>query len=236
MKKGLLLLYGETFRLGSQSNRNTGSVQSYDEQIRAAHTHVNLISHLKKQDIHMEVSINSYTTPYNEDLCRVYKDVRYSIFYTHLIGQTELIHRCINSIDIQEYDFILCMRIDIYLKDTFVEIFNPHSNNIMFPSICFEPYHKTGIHPRVNDMMMYIPKRLLEKFKQEKVHLKHETWHDLIEYHHLSYHDLDMMLDTYHDSDSEKDYNPIYYIVNRPQSTVHTTQKKFDKLDFYPVS
>jgi hypothetical protein len=233
MKKGLLLLYGESFRLGGQCNRNTGSEQSYEEQIRAAHTHLNFISHLKKQNIHIEVSINSYTTPYNEHLARVYKDVlRDKIFYNQLIGQTALIHTCIDRLDIQEYDFILCMRIDLYLKDTFVEIFNPHSNTIMFPSICFEPYHKSGIHPRVNDMMIYIPKRLLEKFNKTKVSLTHETWHDLIEYHHLNYHDLDMMLDTYHDSDSAKDYNPIYYIVNRPQSIVHTTQKKFDKHNF----
>ena len=32
------------------------------------------------------------------------------------------------------------------------------------------------------------------------------------------------MLDTYHDSDSYKDYNPLYYMVGRPQ-----TEEWYDK-------
>ena len=49
------------------------------------------------------------------------------------------------------------MRIDLFLKDKFFEIFNPYSDKILFPSVCFKPLHKC-IHPRVNDMMMFIPK------------------------------------------------------------------------------
>ena len=61
--------------------------------------------------------------------------------------------------NINDYDFILCMRIDIFIKNKFIEIFNPRSNKILFPSVCFKPVHKVGIHPRVNDMMMFIPKK-----------------------------------------------------------------------------
>ena len=41
-----------------------------------------------------------------------------------------------------------------------------------------------------------------------------------------------MMINTYHDSDSAKDYNPIYYIVNRHETSIHTTKKIFDKYNF----
>jgi hypothetical protein len=38
------------------------------------------------------------------------------------------------------------------------------------------------------------------------------------------------MLETYHDSDSAKDFNPIYYIVNRPQyKDTPNKRKKFIK-------
>jgi len=47
------------------------------------------------------------------------------------------------------------------VKDNFIEIFNPYSDKILFPSICFKPFHKCGIHPRVNDMMIFIPKNIL---------------------------------------------------------------------------
>lgn len=46
MKKSLLILFGESFRLGGQGNRNTGSEQSYAAQIKAAQTHLEFISTL----------------------------------------------------------------------------------------------------------------------------------------------------------------------------------------------
>jgi hypothetical protein len=230
MKKSLLILFGESFRLGGQGNRNIGSEQSYGAQLKAAQTHINFILNLQKQNINMVVCINSYTTQYDNDLINIYKDVLYdSVFYTKLLGQNKLIHNCIERININDYNFILCMRIDLFLKDRFMEIFNPDSNTILFPSICFEPYHKVGNHPRVNDMMMFIPQKYLNFFKEKKFDLSHNTWYDLIEKHHFNYNDLDMMLNTYHDSDSAKDNNPIYYIVNRPENSNHTTKKKFDK-------
>ena len=41
-----------------------------------------------------------------------------------------------------------------------------------------------------------------------------------------------MMLNTYHDSDSAKDFNPIYYIVNRNVKNTHRTKEIFDKYNF----
>lgn len=181
----------------------------------------------------MVVSINSYTTQYNNDLNNIYKDVLYdNVYYENLLGQNKLIHNCLDRINIDDFDFILCMRIDLFLKDKFMEIFNPDSDKILFPSICFEPFHKVGNHPRVSDMMMFVSKKYLTLFKEKKFNLDHHTWYQLIEHHNLNYNDLDMMLNTYHDSDSAKDYNPIYYIVNRPENSNHTTKKIFDKYNF----
>jgi hypothetical protein len=234
MKNGLLILFGESFRLGGQGNRNIGTAESYDEQIKAAQSHLNFISHLKKNDVNMVVSINSYTTRYDNDLNTIYNDVLCDTMYHHnLIGQSGLIHTCIDRLNkISIYDFILCMRIDICLKDKFMEVFNPNSDKILFPSICFEPHHKVGIHPRVNDTMLFIPKKYTFFFKKSKFALCHDTWCILIEKYKVNFDDLDMMLDTYHDSDSAKDYNPIYYIVNRPENPCHHTTKIFNKHNF----
>ena len=225
----LLILFGESFRLGGQGNRNRGSEESYKEQINASLSHIKFIERLKKNNINMTVSINSYTTKFLYCLNDIYKHVLLdSIHYVKLIGQSKLIHNCIDRItNINNYDFILCMRIDLFLKDNFFEIFNPYSDKILFPSVCFKPYHKCGVHPRVNDTMMFVPKKYFNFIK--KVQLDHNTWYDLIEYHKLSYEDLDVMLNTYHDSDSAKDFNPIYYIVNRYVSNTHTTKEIFDK-------
>jgi len=234
MNNGLLILFGESFRLGTQGTRNRGSKQSYEEQIKAAKSHINFISNLQKKNINIIVSINSYTTQYDKDLTDIYKDLLYdNVFYTNLLGQSALINNCINRIDnIDSYDFILCMRIDLFLKDKFIEIFKLDDDKILFPSICFEPHHKIGKHPRINDMMMYIPKKYIIFFKQNGVNLYHDTWYNLVTKYNFNYNQLDTMLNTYHDSDSYKDWNPIYYIVNRPENSIHTTKKIFDKYNF----
>jgi len=60
----------------------------------------------------------------------------------------------------------------------------------------------------------------------------HHQWYDLITHAKLKYDDLDTMINTYHDSDSAKDFNPLYYIVNRPETQVHHTTELFDKWAF----
>lgn len=227
----LLILFGESFRLG-HGGRNRGSDASYKQQINASLSHIKFIESLKKKNINITVSINSYTTKFDNSLNELYKSVLYdSKYYENLIGQANLIHKCIDRItNINNYDFILCMRIDLFLKDKFLEIFNPYSDKILFPSVCFKPHHKCGIHPRVNDMMMFIPKKYFNFIR--KIKLSHNSWMELIDRYKLTYEDLDMMLNTYHDSDSGKDFNPIYYIVNRPEVTTHKTKEIFDKYNF----
>lgn len=232
MKNLLLVLFGESFRLGGQGTRDTGSQESYKNQIDAALTHIKLIESLREKNVNVAVSINSYTTKFDSSLNEIYKSVLLdSVYYKDLIGQESLIHNSIDRVTyINNYDCILFMRIDLFLKDRFFEIFNPYNNKILFPSVCFKPHHKCGIHPRVNDMMMFMPKKYFDLIK--KFNLHHGSWHDLVVDHKLTYEELDMMLYTYHDSDSAKDFNPIYYIVNRPENTNHETKEIFDKYNF----
>ena len=76
--------------------------------------------------------------------------------------------------------------------------------------------------------MLFIPKKYYKYIKNIKVY--HDTWHELIKNTDLIYDDLDVMINTYHDSDSFKDLNPLYYIVNRPESTKwHCEFDIFDK-------
>lgn len=166
--KGLLILTGESFRLGGQFTRNIGSDNSYLEQINAAKSHIHFLEYLKENNnCDMDVYIASYSTKFNNELISIYSNylIGYN-FYENLIGQHNLKNNSLKNIqNIDIYDFILFIRIDIFLKNTFSRVFDCKSELILFPSICFKPYHKVGIHPRVNDMMLYFPKI---KFKYMK--------------------------------------------------------------------
>lgn len=71
--KGLLILTGESFRLGGQGNRNTGSDNSYLEQINAANSHIHFLEHLKEnQNCDMDVFIASYNTKFNKYILKLF--------------------------------------------------------------------------------------------------------------------------------------------------------------------
>jgi len=232
---GLIILIGESFRLGKQGTRNKGSKESYNEQIKACNSHIYFIEHIIKKFNMNSISlyISSYHTQFDNNLLSVYE--KYLIghnLYGNLIGLNNLFHNSINKIEnIEKYDFILYIRIDLFLKQPFVDIFNPLIDKILFPTICFIPHHKCGNDPRVNDMLLFIPKKYYKYIRNTVIN--HETWHNLIKNTDLTYEDIDTMINTYHDSDSCKDFNPLYYIVNRSKCSVfHSEGHIFDKYNF----
>ena len=232
---GLILFLGESFRLGGQGNRNRGTNESYDEQMQACKSHTLFIEHVitKFNMESVSVYISSYTTQFDNDLLSNYnKYLIGNTLHSNVIGLTSLFHDSINKIkDIEKYDFILYLRIDLFLKEHFIETLNPTINMILFPTICWARDCKTGSNPRVNDMLLFVPKKYYTYIN--KIQICHETWDILMNQTDLTYNDLDTIIHTYHDSDSFKDYNPLYYIVNRPESKVfHSEGRIFDKHNF----
>lgn len=233
---GLIIHLGESFRLGGQHTRNRGDEKSVDEQIKAANSHIHFITHIidKYKLNSISVYISSYNTQYNDNLLQIYeKYLIGSTFYEDVIGLNNLFHNALNNIEnIEKYDFVLFIRIDLFLKPYFTEIFNPNSNMILYPTICWYKDSRTNNHPRVNDMIMFIPKKYFKYLNNINIG-HHNSWSELITNTDLTYDDLDTMINTYHDSDSAKDYNPLYYIVNRPETNIfHSNGFIFNKYSF----
>ena len=233
--RGCILLFGESFRLGKQFTRNIGSEDSYQEQILASKSHLKFIQQLP---LPVDVYLSSYTTKYTPELIQLYQGyLVYHKFYDSLIGQVALVQNTLRMIQ-DKYKFILILRIDLFLKPYFSTVFNPSWDKIMWPSICFKPYHKTAHgYPRVNDTMLFVPQKyfsyLSTLYDSSDTHAQ---WEYLLEHSSLTVHDLDTMLPTFHDSDSNKDKNPLYRIVNREESTVHHNPGDiFHKYNFYPI-
>jgi len=226
---GLILLLGESFRSINKGQRVRGLPESYDEQIKACKSHIAFIENIKN----ISVFISSYTTQYDDELLSIYQ--KYLVghkFYDNVIGLNSLFHESIKSVNnIQQYDFVLFIRIDLFLKDKFTEVFDPNIIRILFPTICWKQGSVVRGKPRVNDMMLFIPKKYYSYIKDIEVY--HNAWAILVEKTDLKKEDLDAMIDTFHDSDSAKDFNPLYYIVNRKECQVwHSKNDIFNKYDF----
>jgi hypothetical protein len=233
MNKCLLVFIGESFRLGNQGNRNIGSTESFDEQIKACKSHISFIQHIcTTYNYDVSVYISTYSTQFNDQLLSIYENYLLGhTIYKDLIGLNKLFHNSLNKInDIYIYDFVLYIRIDVFLKDYFKQVFNP-CNIILYPSICFIPHHIINNHPRVNDILLYIPKKYYNYIKN--IDLGHNLWSVLMDTTDLTYNDMDCMLHTFHDSDSYKDHNPIYNIVNREESKITVTKDQiFNKNNY----
>ena len=230
--KGLIIIIGESFRLGGQGTRVRGVPESYDQQINACNSHTKFLNNLKtKFNCDASIYLSTYDTKYNDNLLEIYKDhlVGHKI-YENPIGLSQLFKNSVmdNKNNLQNYDIILYFRVDLFLKDHFTDIFDPNWTTIRFPTICWKRDSVYNCKPRVNDMMLFIPKQFFDHL--DNIPICHETWYILSNELHISDNDMDVMINTYHDSDSEKDLNPLYYIVNRSESTTwHSENEIFTK-------
>jgi hypothetical protein len=215
MTVGILLLIGESFRTGEQGTRIRGIKSSYEEQMKACKSHIQFMNHFS--NIKWKVVILSYTTPYDKDLNELYKPF-YSYYYDSPIGYDNLFNVSKQFVIMNQlkYDFLFVSRIDLYFKPNLSKIFNPSWTTIHYPFICWKKGSVSKkYYPRVSDTMVFIPK----KYNLSSLSLNHDSWAELCN-NGFGYSDIDVMINTYHDSDSSKDYNPLYTIVNRHETNI----------------
>ena len=232
--KGLLFLYGETFRKGGQFTRNIGSDESYTEQKKACESHMRLIKHLNTHhSCECDVIISTYHTQYVSEFNSWYpSNMR---FFYHPSNKVHINHHeCLKNTCLDMYDFVFQFRPDLYFKSNFIHnIFNPKFDKIFFFSVCSasKNWHKTCRgNPRINDVMVFIPKQFNMFYFFRPTH---NTIDELPKYIYPK--NVDFMVYEYYDSDSQKDLNPAYKIVNRPESSVTLTPSERNITMDFPI-
>lgn len=241
INKLLLIIGGECFRDGGQRSRLKDTDISIENQLKATNSHIDFINYLyNTYGITTDIQLISYDSKYENILINKYKDynLNYKFYNYYFRDRTQLV----NSIKLknieEQYDGILVIRPDMYLKKFFFEIFDPYSDKICYPSVCFIGQHRVDGYPRINDTMVFVPKKFLQiVYYTVGIKLYHEAIKDYITSHNLNLNnDFDFFLKTLHDSDSYKDYNPIYYFVSRKASTKwHSYGYTIEDTNFLPI-
>jgi len=234
--KCLIIFIGESFRDGIQHSRQKDTDESYDSQNNASKSHNKFIEHITDMGIDVDVIINTYDTKYENDLNKWYDN--YLIDYMKndkLIGIEKLLNNVIEKYEkkIKDYDFVFAIRIDLFLKDYFIEKFDPYWDKIYFSNITWREMYKTyNNEPRIADTMIFIPHQYFFLFNLN-LYLNHDSWFMYKNEYNLTNNDMDFIINTYHDSDSYKDLNPLYYMVSRPESKIwHSDGHIVDKTLF----
>ena len=224
MKKGLFLLRGESFREGGQFSRVIGSENFVTDQMEAAHTHKKLISKLQSEGNIIHVALDTVSTSYDKLLMDVYGDIEsYNFKSKHDMSQYYGVQKALDNIEYlfkqNDYDFLVISRNDLFLRDEFINLFNVNDEDIKFPCVCWYENRKlnSGL-PRVVDTFLFIPKQFLGLRKTFRVQ-GFKDGHDLLELWVKSYSNLrySFYINTYHDSNTIHDWNPLYKMIGRPE-------------------
>jgi len=233
-KRLALIVRGEAFRKGGQFNRDHGNEETFDEQKKACSTHMDLIKKIESMGYAVDVYIVTYSTKFNKDLESWYGSyLKKCIFHEkHLDSQAKLIESGIHLMKSQmiNYDSVLILRVDLFLKDKFIDEYKPDTNTIQFLCIMWTKNQKTPKgNPRVNDILYHFPNRFFNKMNT--IFSTNNDGHDFLDVEPLEYKkEFSVLTTNLYDSDSAKDLNPYYRIIARPEA-----KEWFDKGKEYPT-
>lgn len=218
--QGLFCAIGESFRTGSQNTRIRGLPESVPQQLEAFQTHVSLLR-AQPEEVKPTLKVLTYKTQFSDLIAKYYgafnpqiQELETPIGYNNLVRS--IVDEAKASAPVGGWDFIFIFRIDLILKDKLRHIFNYKANSIAYPSVCWAKDSRlfNGRY-RVNDMFLFVPKPHLKDLYEGHIPLNHNACESMPA---ELYNNVRFFLDTYHDSDSEKDKNPLYQIANRPES------------------
>ena len=228
MKKFLIVSMGETFRYRLDGNhRGRGNSESYDLQMKASESHLKLldkISEFCKCDIFYH--FYSMNAKFDSDLVELYSSKKHKVdghFTDGLIGENNFYNKTYSLLsqkDLTNYESILFIRSDFFLKPYFTTIYNYTDPRILFAhvnEIC-RGYHVNHFNePSVNYMLLHIPNKFFDNLLNGKIMDYHGSYSHCLR-NGIVRQDIWFMLDTYHSSNSEIIWNPIFHQVGRNEN------------------
>jgi hypothetical protein len=239
-KKCLLVYYGGAFRDGIITR---DSDYGYEAQERVSITHSKLKKVLNTKGFQTDILINTRSTKYSNKLEDWYSPLNIimnnlsnKIHAREYMMQSTI--KNINKLNKNDYDFILIIRIDIFLKPEFYNVLNTESEKINFLANNYNPRTCENIIDNelsVVDICLFIPKKyyyiLDENFK-----LWHNSWYIFKNEYGLTDDDMTFMSNIKFDSDTLIDNNPYYTISGKKENTnLHNNNIKNNKCLGYNI-
>jgi len=225
-KRGLFILTGESFREGGSTSRIRDTAIGIKNQTESSYSHAKLAKSIESYNYTIDISINTYSTVYKEELLSFYNNIVYFNFTDSIYSSTkDVVKNCIknvlSSLNSDDYEFIFICRLDLLLKDDFIKLFNPEWPCITYPNVMF--IDKGENYPHISDVFCFIPKKYfnpLDKW-QGLINNAHHILH-----HHacqslllsgLSLDNIDFVTDLLYIANTFQMTNPLYAINCRPQ-------------------
>ena len=224
---GLILCRGLSFRGPGAYNRQLAfDQQTIDDQLKATETHIKLVDYMEKLGHEIHVAFDTVACDHTKLIFDAFGE-RIKFYNVKNVFDANVhfsLHRAVRFIEtpmcIFEYDFLLILRNDMFLKDEFIEKFNPYDDKIMFPSLQWHQARKTpNGNPRINDCMFFIPRKyfqLIYHFPSEVGFDHHDILDNWLEIQPTI--PYDFYVRGFHNADTATEKHPLYYLINRPEA------------------
>ena len=236
MSNLLIVLTGESFRSGRQMTRDRGGNNCKQTQRIASESHINFIKSIKnKYNINSDVIINGYclNDEYDKILLSFYEEYSILINLHKNILQSEkaLVDDTISrlqNIDTIKYEHILFLRLDVYIKPYFLDIFTPtkiYTNKIIYAHVDSNQYLHSLNFPMICHQICLVPKKYFINLWKDNVWNLHESAHYIAPI--IGKQNIDVFIYTCHYSSTDLDWNPIYTQVGRIENMNYVSKGKY---------
>jgi len=238
--KVLIVINGEGYRSGPQMSRTRGTGDYIRRQMLASKSHIKLVNMLKSQGHEVDVILNTYKLNEKDDNDLLYyyqrnSNVIQSYFYDHLFPSENHLYENIfhNVIPKQnDYDFVLFVRIDFYLKQLFFETLKFTEDKITFPFIDSSidlNYANNTNHFFICHPIFIMPKKYFYTFYDNTFYdnissiiYPHDFRNGLID-SGVPKDDILFMTNTLHVCCTSLGWNPYYIVVGRSYNNLYNT-------------
>ena len=226
----LLVLTGESYRSGSQMSRTRGTGDYINLQKKASTSHINLINTIKNTHT-TDVLINTHALNNADDthLLDFYKTncnvVKSDFHEKRFSNENEMLNDTYDNVQsiIDNYDYILFIRIDIYLKKFFIENLS-FDDKIMFAHIDSNINVESNNIFNICQQIMLYPKNLFHVIKNKLIYDETHGIRNKLVNNNVSINDIRYFINTLHVCSTDLGWNPLYIQVGRIYKKEYNTQ------------
>lgn len=224
----LLVLWGESYRSGKQMSRTRGTNNYVERQLLASSSHINLINNLKTQH-ETDVFINTYKLNIRDDsnLLNYYKNnnvnISKYIFHNAIFSNEEsflndMYDNTNKLLETKKYEYVIFLRIDLYIKFLFIKNISLEPDKIQFPHIDsnsdLNHFNQCG---RINvcHFIMICPKKFYNIIEEKIIYNSTHGIMNKILDSGININSIKFMLNTLHICSTDLGWNPLYIQVGR---------------------
>lgn len=239
----LLVLWGESYRFGSQKTRGRGIGNYFKRQQIASKSHTDLIKYInEKFNIKTKVFLNTYKlNDEDDDKLRNFYPTENLIynFYGDLFN-TE--HEMLNStytvvneiISNNNFKFILFVRVDLYLKNYFIKNMAFDNRYIKFAHIDSNIDINSINNYGICQQIMLYPKKYFNTITDKIIYNATHGIRDKLIESGISVNDIKYFINTLHCCSTDLSWNPLYIQVGRDNCVEYEKNRSETKtIDYY---